>query len=153
MEEARFKEDHHVLNIKVMFQLVLTIVGVVTSVYAYLKPFKEAKLLVGVGAASYMIIMGLYTVWLSRFTISTCFRGSSPMGRKPVWLQSKMELASAEYCLYAVNPLTGGPLGCKRAWNVGRWIHEDDKISGAAFCSDLSAFVASDSFKSLLRSE
>lgn len=153
MEEARFREDNYVLNGRVLFLLLLTVIAVVTSAYAYWVPFNEAKVLIGVGAASYMIILGVYSAWLSLFTTSTCFRGRSPVGRKLVWLQSKMDLAPAEYGLLAVNPVNGASLGCQKAWHVGRWIHENGTISGAAFCADMAAFVASDAFKALLRSE
>jgi hypothetical protein len=141
------------LHWKIFFALLLTIVGGATSIYALTTPFARAKLLIGVGAGLYMILLGIYTLWLGYLITPTCFRGTVPSSKKKVWVQSKMELPAASYHLTLLNPKDGRPLQCTKTWNIGNWIHEDGVVSGSAFCADMAAFIKSDDFRSNIRKE
>lgn len=153
VEEARFKEEHEILHGKLFFTALLTIVGGATTAHALLNPFEEVKLWIGIGSALYMIILGIYTAWLTFYLVPTCFRGTAQSSRKTVWLQSRIDPQTASYRLMAVDPKTGKSRHCEQSWNVGNWIHEDGTFSGEAFCSSLATFVTSEQFKSLMRSD
>lgn len=154
VEEARFREDNCLVNVKLAFSIGLTVLGGATGLYALRTPFAEGKLLTGLGALLYMILLGAYTGWLAFLQVPTCFRGQSQAGRKKIWLQSRLEPVDGTYWLTALDPKTGQPVPkCTQGWCVGEWIHEGGAISGSALCAALATFVYSEAFKSLLRSE
>lgn len=141
------------LHYKLLFVSSLTVIGGMTSLYAYLTPFAKAKLLVGLGAATYMTLLGFYTLWLSYMIIPTCFRGTAPSSRKEIWIQSKLELPSANYSITLVDSKSGKPLKCTKSWNIGSFIREDGTVGGLEFCSEMAKFASSNDFKAATKSE
>ena len=154
VEEALFTEDHSVINVKLLYTFILTVIGLITTFYALTRPFQQIKLILAVGAGSYLVLLGAYTYWLTFLQVATCFRGKSQASKKVVWLKSRIDPKTAEYHLAVVDPRDGGKVEkVEVKWCVGRWIRENGEIVATNFCQDLSRFISSDLFKSYLRAE
>lgn len=142
IQEAKFKENEALLNWKLVLNFIMTLIGGATALYAIKTPFANSKLIVGVGSLAYLLLQGVYYIWLTYFVQRTCFRGTSPKApHKTIWIESKLALPEANYQLYLVNPVTGKQQGPTQEWNIGTLIYEDGQICGDSFVASMESFL------------
>lgn len=134
-EELKWKEDRFLLALKVGVYFVLNVIGVATGVYAYaVKPFAATRLLTGIGAAIYLLGMGVFTLLLQHYLTPTIYRGSQ--GRKTLWLCSTMLYPQA---IYSVNACIKGGKSFEFHIPVGAWLTAEGEIVGEAVYGDLKS--------------
>lgn len=136
-EELKYREDSFLLILKVAIYFLLNVIGVATGLYTYLtKPFAAARLLTGIGAAVYLLGMGLFTLLLQYHIVGTIYRGFNAKNRA-LWIQSKMLFPEATYLLRLSRPEAPKKPFLQFEIAAGSWLTEEGEIVGEAVYADL----------------
>lgn len=141
-ETKLFKEDHSMINLKIVWSLLLNGLAGAVLLYSYLKGFKDTKVLLAIASPVYIVLMSFFQYWSAHIAIPTFYRGQAKSLQ--VWLTSEIQLPSADYVL---KPFVGdsakGKAGVKMhslpifKTCIGNWITADGFVDAAAVEADL----------------
>ena len=139
-EEAKFKEDHFLIHLKLIVYFFLNLVGGATALYSYLvKPFERTRLLVAVGSAVYLIGAGIWNLVLQYRIAQTLYRGKDAATNKPVWIRSAIKYPQAIYSLSLLSVTDGKVVGSPIEIGVGQWIDVDGNVLYDLIVKDLQS--------------
>jgi hypothetical protein len=155
-EEAHYVVNHRATDLKLAIYALLNLIGAGTAAYGYfVRPWERVRLLVGIGAATYLALMGVW-MFLSSFIITTTiFRGKrrdASQKERELWLKSECNLPDAVYRTKAIDPVTGKEFEeSVGEIEVYKCIDRNGKILGAKFCDFMSQVL--DKIPSVIRSD
>ena len=137
-EELNCKEDHSVIHLKLIINLILNVFGILTGLYSYfVKPFSSARLVVAVGSVGYLVGTGLWTLYAQYQLISTLYRGRDSQG-KVIWLRSEILYPQGIYSIEILKPNTAIKVSSIEI-PVSQWIDEAGQVVGEALVADLKS--------------
>jgi hypothetical protein len=155
-EEAHYVVNYRVIDLKLATYALLNIIGAVTAAYGYfIRPWERVRLLVGIGAATYLTLMGCWMLLSSYVLTSTIFRGKrrdASKKERELWLKSECNLPEAIYQTKAIDPLTGKEfeesVGEIEIWKC---IDKSGRIMGTKFCDFMAQMI--EKVPSVIRSD
>lgn len=139
-EEASFAHDQTSINMRLACSIVINIIGGATALYSYLTPIRRGWMLTGLGAGTYLFVLGCFNLYMSFLAPTYFFKGekinAKDSSRKlPVVLSSRVILPDA---IYVLNTRHGNDVRV----GFGEWIAEDGFIDSRAFCSDMDRILS-----------
>lgn len=142
-DEMKFNRDYYFINLRLIIIILINLLGSGTALYAFLTPFAKAKMIVALGAVSYLVILGLWTVYQGWIMPKYFFKGCNKGGKKHFYLTSKLELPEAAYSIQLHcnrNGIKAGKLDLLHefAVSLGDWVDVDGYIDPISFCQSMN---------------
>ena len=148
--------NNRATDLKLAIYALLNIIGAATAAYGYfVRPWERVRLLVGIGAATYLALMGGWMFLSSYVLTNTIFRGKrsdASQKERELWLKTECNLPDAIYRAKAIDPVTGKEfdesVGEVEVWKC---IDKNGRILGGKFCDFMSHVL--DKIPSVIRSD
>lgn len=139
MNEVKgLQEDHGHTNWRIFWIFLFNAVAGSALLFEYLKGFKEAKFVLAIASAFFLVFHNAYTLYWTWIAEPNFYRGNSKVDGT-VWLTSRLALPKAEYVLKVSKPTADGK--CKEVTSfttsVGNWVTEDGFVDVPEVVSDL----------------
>jgi hypothetical protein len=140
-EELKYREDNSLIILKIVVYFGLNLLCGVTAAYGYyVKPFEKTKVLVGTGSVIYLLLSGIWSLYLQYCATQTIYRGSKS-NQKAIWLRSSTKHPQAIYRLEIVDSSTAvkaGKVVDALEVPVGDWIDVEGNVCVQKIFADLT---------------
>ena len=137
-EDLKFTEDRSLILLKLFVYLALNFIGIATVLYShFVKPFARTRLLVGIGSTIYLVLTGLWTLYLQFRVVHTVYRGrKNKSSKKDIWLRSSVKFPQALYRIEVIDSISLKVTETLET-EVGKWIDSEGIVCEDVLFDDL----------------